>query len=707
MQFLLLQTFVWMLLAGLLGAVLGCMAHRFFAGRALEDAVGVPASVAMAKPAVMTPPVAARVVPKAPVVEASKAPAPVAPAAPATVPDRTSGGYTYPVTTVGIPRANPELVQPQIQTIHLPAAAAAGAGSVAAAVTIRQPASPAAAPVAANIYPITTVGIPQGYVETSTAAKSTGDVTRFERALTGEQAQPRPEPLRPELGRSPPVVVPAAPVATAPAFVAPVATTVAPPAAPVTVAPAAPVTVAPSAPAPVKPVAPPVAATVTPAAPAPVAPVPVAPGAPARVAKVANAPIATKPAGIAAGSPPIGPIASKPAGIPPPASETLEAAPVATKPAAAADVAFAPVVAGGAALAAIAARAASAQAAAAAAANAATSAPVASAPVAPAPAAPVTVAPQAASGGDDLLRIRSVDSAMQTRLKAAGVTRFNEIARWTPNDVSRISQSLGLSGRIEQENWIEQAQILATGGETDYSRRRLRGEIPTATAAATVAPAAIVAPAAVAAVAPGKPVDAPTVATVAPAAAAKPPAASGADTSIAAATAAAAAMASAAIVRATANVEPSMPSKLVDAIRENLAKPAAPVVAATAAVVAPAAPAVDAGRVLRPDLAGLRSVRSEALRDPTPAGGTGRQGGAVEDLKRIRGIGVLIEKKLNSLGVTGYEQIAHWTNADIDRVSQILDFKGRIERENWVEQARILASGGQTEFSKRVDRGEA
>jgi hypothetical protein len=36
-----------------------------------------------------------------------------------------------------------------------------------------------------------------------------------------------------------------------------------------------------------------------------------------------------------------------------------------------------------------------------------------------------------------------------------------------------------------------------------------------------------------------------------------------------------------------------------------------------------------------------------------------------------------------------------------------LDFKGRIERENWVEQARILASGGATEFARRIDRGEA
>jgi predicted flap endonuclease-1-like 5' DNA nuclease len=75
-------------------------------------------------------------------------------------------------------------------------------------------------------------------------------------------------------------------------------------------------------------------------------------------------------------------------------------------------------------------------------------------------------------------------------------------------------------------------------------------------------------------------------------------------------------------------------------------------------------------------------------------------------LKRIRGIGVLIEKKLNSLGVARYDQIANWTGADIDRMSQLLDFRGRIERENWVEQARILASGGQTEFSRRVDKGD-
>jgi len=98
-------------------------------------------------------------------------------------------------------------------------------------------------------------------------------------------------------------------------------------------------------------------------------------------------------------------------------------------------------------------------------------------------------------------------------------------------------------------------------------------------------------------------------------------------------------------------------------------------------------------------------VRPEAAPSPRPlkladaiqehaATRPARPSAALGDLKRIRGIGVLIEKKLNSMGVTTYEQVANWTAEDIDRASQALDFKGRIERENWVEQARILASGG-------------
>ena len=44
------------------------------------------------------------------------------------------------------------------------------------------------------------------------------------------------------------------------------------------------------------------------------------------------------------------------------------------------------------------------------------------------------------------------------------------------SDVERVEQSLGQKGRVNQENWIEQAQILAKGGETHYASRRARGE---------------------------------------------------------------------------------------------------------------------------------------------------------------------------------------------------------------------------------------
>jgi len=46
-------------------------------------------------------------------------------------------------------------------------------------------------------------------------------------------------------------------------------------------------------------------------------------------------------------------------------------------------------------------------------------------------------------------------------------------------------------------------------------------------------------------------------------------------------------------------------------------------------------------------------------------------------------------------------QIARWTEAEIAWVDTRLKFKGRIERDEWIAQAKILAEGGETEFSKR------
>lgn len=62
-----------------------------------------------------------------------------------------------------------------------------------------------------------------------------------------------------------------------------------------------------------------------------------------------------------------------------------------------------------------------------------------------------------------------------------------------------------------------------------------------------------------------------------------------------------------------------------------------------------------------------------------------------DKLTLISGIGPTLEQKLNELGVTRFRQIAEFTEEDIERVDRELAFKGRIQREGWVAQARKLA----------------
>ena len=64
-----------------------------------------------------------------------------------------------------------------------------------------------------------------------------------------------------------------------------------------------------------------------------------------------------------------------------------------------------------------------------------------------------------------------------------------------------------------------------------------------------------------------------------------------------------------------------------------------------------------------------------------------------DDLTRISGVGPTIVKKLNKMGVTTFAEIAGWSAADVERVDEELNFKGRIEREDWIAQARKLAGG--------------
>ena len=66
---------------------------------------------------------------------------------------------------------------------------------------------------------------------------------------------------------------------------------------------------------------------------------------------------------------------------------------------------------------------------------------------------------------------------------------------------------------------------------------------------------------------------------------------------------------------------------------------------------------------------------------------------ATDDLKKLSGVGPVLEKKLNEAGITSYAQIAAWKAKDIEEFDEKLSFKGRIEREGWVDQAKELAKG--------------
>ena len=95
---------------------------------------------------------------------------------------------------------------------------------------------------------------------------------------------------------------------------------------------------------------------------------------------------------------------------------------------------------------------------------------------------------------------------------------------------------------------------------------------------------------------------------------------------------------------------------------------------ASAAPVAAAKPAAKA-----------RAAPAKAKAAPAAAAGA-------DDLKQLSGVGPALEKKLHAAGVTSFAQIAAWTDADVAAIDEQLSFKGRIEREGWIAQAKALAN---------------
>jgi len=84
------------------------------------------------------------------------------------------------------------------------------------------------------------------------------------------------------------------------------------------------------------------------------------------------------------------------------------------------------------------------------------------------------------------------------------------------------------------------------------------------------------------------------------------------------------------------------------------------------------------------------AVRQETATDETAASAA-----RPDNLQEIKGIGAVLEKKLNALGIERFEQIASWSETDIAKIDETLNFRGRIQRERWVEQAQELAKRSQ------------
>lgn len=179
---------------------------------------------------------------------------------------------------------------------------------------------------------------------------------------------------------------------------------------------------------------------------------------------------------------------------------------------------------------------------------------------------------------DDLTKIKGVGLPLALELKKNGITRFEQVANWSDADVAEISKEFGFSGRIERENWMDQAKILAAGDELEFTTHQLS--------------------------------------------------------------------------EAERNSQASQSSRWNDHIhREELEKLSKP-------SQAPTSP-------------------------PSPAG---------DDLKQVTGIGTDLEQRLNTLGINWLSQIAAWSDDDVVAISRQLNIPGRIEHENWIEQARKLGS---------------
>ena len=136
----------------------------------------------------------------------------------------------------------------------------------------------------------------------------------------------------------------------------------------------------------------------------------------------------------------------------------------------------------------------------------------------------------------------------------------------------------------------------------------------------------------------------------------------------------------------------------VDRLRRDSAKR---VGAAPAPTIVDASDAALAGGVMAPTIAAGAPVNSA---EPLPAFLDSPRG-TPDNLTMLKGVGDRFAARLNEIGVYHYRQIADWSPDDAGVADSKLDsFRGRIERDQLIEQARLLAAGRTTEYEARFGK---
>jgi NADH-quinone oxidoreductase subunit E len=212
---------------------------------------------------------------------------------------------------------------------------------------------------------------------------------------------------------------------------------------------------------------------------------------------------------------------------------------------------------------------------------------------------------------DDLLRISGVGPKNEKILHSLGFFHFDQIADWNKEQVNWVDDHLRFGGRIDREEWINQARLLAAGNEAEFTR--LYGSGGEGAKEAGL--------------------------------------------------------------------------RTVRGPQERAAN-------------APSAAALMSAQEIAADEKAAASGKMNK-----PKGIAKARGGKADNLQRISGVGPKNESILHSLGFFHFDQIAAWTATEVNWVDDHLRFGGRIKREEWIRQARLLAEGKDAEFTKLYGTG--